>query len=175
MKTFKQLKIFTLLLFSVAMVTFSCKSDDDGGDGGSAAAGTIQAKVNGSNFQASGQLATAVYVSAGQTLTIYGTDMSGRNINLIVNGFDGSPGTYEIGGENLIFVVGTYTEASVSGSQSWVAPYEGSGVVGEISISEFSSTGSVKGTFRFRGRNQNDTSSFKEITDGAFNLSVQNY
>lgn len=175
MKNLKRLNILTLFIISAAMFSFSCKSDDDGGSGGSAAAGTIQAKVNGASFQASGQLATAVYVSTGQALTLYGTDMNGRNINLIINGFDGNPGTYEIGGDNLVFVTASYTEASMSGSESWVAPYEGGGVAGEIKIAEFSSTGSVKGTFRFRGRSQNNTGSFKDITDGSFNLSVQNF
>lgn len=173
MKSIQQLGFLVLLL--ITTLNFSCKSDDDGGGGGNAAVGTLSAKVDGSNFEASGQLATAAYVASGQALTLYGTDMSGRNINLIVNGFDGSPGTYEIGGDNLVFVVGTYTEANTSGAQSWVAPYEDSGVAGEIKISEFSTSGSVKGTFRFRGRNQENTSSFKEITDGAFNLTVQSF
>lgn len=173
MKSIQQLGFLALLIISI--FNFSCKSDDDGGGGGGASAGTISAKVDGSNFESSGQLASASYVAAGQALTIIGIDMSGRSINLIVNGFDGSPGTYDIGGDNLVFVVGTYTEGSVGGSQSWVAPYAESGVAGEINISEFSASGSVKGTFHFRGRNQDNTSSFKEITQGAFNLTVQSF
>lgn len=180
MKNLKQIIRCTALLLATTFFVFSCKSDDDGGtnNSGGAAAGTLQAKVSGAaDFQASGALATAMYVATGKTLTIYATDLTGRGIQIILNNYDGTTGTWEIpNGVGSIGVIATYTEGTSSGTgTSWVAPYAGSGKVGELKISEFSSTGSVKGTFNFKGRDQNNTSSFKDITNGSFNIGVKSY
>ncbi len=168
-----------ICLFSISLVFTSCKRDDDGGDaGGGTPEGTIQAKVSGtSDFKASGAMATATYVAAGKSLTIYATDLTGRAIQIILNNYDASTGTWDIpNGVGAIGVVASYIEASASGSSNtWSAPYSGSGKVGELKISEFSSTGSVKGTFNFKGRHTSDTASFKDVTEGSFNIAVKSY
>lgn len=180
MKNLKKISMYAVVLFATALIMFSCRKDDDGGDSGNApATGSLQAKVSGaSDFKAEGAMATATYVATGKMLTIYGTDLTGRAIQIIINNYDGSTGTWEIpNGVGAIGIVASYIEGSAnpSSSQTWVAPYSGSGKVGEVKISEFSSTGSVKGTFTFKGRNQNDSSSFKDVTEGNFNIGVKSY
>ncbi len=177
MKTFRKFSLLLIGLISFSLLFNSCRDDDDGGgDTGDTSAGTIKAKVSGSDFKADGQMAMATYVAQGKMLTIYGTDMSGRAIQIIINNYDSSTGTWKIpNGTGSIGVVGSYIEASTSGSQTWVAPYSGSGEIGEVKISEFAANGSVKGTFSFKARNQNDNSNFKEIKEGSFNLTVKSY
>lgn len=177
MKTIKQLNVLVLLLVSSAIFTFSCKSDDNGDGGGGAANGTVTAKVNGTGFTSMQMASTATRVSQGgaSVLTIQGSDASGKAINLIINGIDGT-GSYNIGGENLVFVTASYIETNINNpmnSQTWMAPYEGGAVVGEISISELTDN-HVKGTFHFSAKNSND-GSMRDITEGSFNLDVTNF
>jgi hypothetical protein len=172
MRNLKKLAFSCLILLTVV----ACKKDDDGGENGAAGDGIIQAKVGGTAWTSVKMSTSAQYVAAGKALTILGVDMGGKTVNLIINNYDGSTGTWQIpnsvGG---IGVVATYIEASISGSKTWVAPYAGSGVIGEIKISEFVKTGNVKGTFKFKARNQNDNTDFKDITEGSFNVKVNSY
>ena len=170
MKTLK----FSLLYLIFGLIAFnlsSCNKDDDGGDGGTAAPGTVKAKIDGSSFESSQLASQATLVDLGSTYTIniIGTDLSGNNLSLILNGVVG-PGTYVIGGDNMVSISGSYTEINTSTFQSstWQAPYEGGVEVGEINISEFSEE-NVKGTFSFTAKNSDDDS-FKSITKGAFNM-----
>jgi len=172
MKTLNKFLLAFLLIAGVA----ACKKDKNGGDGGNAAEGKVIAKVAGASF--SSMTATATYVSTGKMLTILGSDASGKAINLMINGYDEKTGTYEItNGGIAIAVTASYMEGNPtnpSASKSWQAPYSGSGVIGKVQISEFSKTGSVKGTFNFTGKYSSDNST-KEITEGAFNLKVTSY
>lgn len=154
----------------------SCKKDDGGGGGGSAGAGTIVAKVDGNNFT-SLEIASYASISSGNgatTVIIQGSDASGKAIMIGINGgFDG-PGTYEISDTN-VFVNSTYIEIDVNNpqnAQSWSAPYEGSGVVGEIKVSEKTDT-NIKGTFHYTAKNVNGDQSLKNITDGSFDLNFK--
>jgi hypothetical protein len=173
----KTLKHLTLLLMCFSLVTFSsCSDDDDGGDdggGGAAASGTITAQINGSSFTSLEMTSFASKVTGGgqTTLTMQGNTQS-QAINMIINGYDGV-GTYEISDSN-VFRIASYVEPNVSNpanSQTWSAPFQDSGVVGEINISEESDS-NIKGTFNFTCKNSNDGST-KNITDGAFNLNFQ--
>lgn len=173
----KTIYILTFLIISAAFSFTSCKSDDDNGGGGSAANGTVTAKVNGSTFTSMEMASQATRVSQNgvSVLTILGSDASGKAINLIINNLSGT-GTYNIGGENLVFVTASYVETNMNNpmnSQTWMSPYEGAGITGEINISELSDS-NVKGTFHFSAKNSND-GSMKEITEGSFNLSVTNF
>ncbi len=158
----------------VAVSLTSCKKDDDGGDvgGGQAGAGTIAAKVNGSNFS-SMEIASRATISTGggtTTLILQGSDASGKGIVITMNNFDGV-GTYEFSDSN-VFMVGTYIETDISNPQNsntWTAPYEGSGVVGEVKISQKTDT-AIKGTFNFTGKNVNGDNSLRNVTDGSFDL-----
>lgn len=173
MKTIKQIGLALAIIFSLTLS--SCGgSDDGGGGGGSAANGTIKAKVGSSNFTSMqiASFATKQQISgAGYTIILQGSDASGKAIQLILNGVDGQPGTYQISDTGNISAIGTYTEVNISNplnSQTWAAPYDDSGVVGSVTISEITDT-NIKGTFNFTGKNQDGTDT-KAITNGAFNL-----
>lgn len=175
MKTLKQ----TTYVFAIALALIftGCSKDDDGGGGGDAASGTIKAKVDGANFTSNSDFTTANTVNAGgtTTMTIQGTDNSGKGFMFIINGMDGT-GTYEIGsGVGGISIIASYVEANASNpidSQTWQAPFDDT-VAGQIQISELSDT-NVKGTFEFTCKNSNDDS-MKEITDGSFNVEVNSH
>jgi hypothetical protein len=174
MKTMKQFGL--VLTLALAVIFSSCSGDDDNGGGGSAAAGTIKARVGGANFTSLNMASFAMKQAIGSTymITLQGSDASGKAIQLILNGVDGQTGTFQIGTETTISAVASYTELNMSNpmdSQTWAAPYEDSGVVGSITISEITDT-NIKGTFNFRGKNQ-EGSDTKEVTNGAFNLNFQ--
>ena len=157
----------------VAVSLISCKKDDDGGGGG-AASGTVQAKVAGSNYKSDSALTSAIRTDANGTSSVIITanTMNGRNISLsIMGGFEGV-GSYNIGGGANVFGNASYTEIDVSNpsdAEIWSAPFDAT-VAGEINVSEVSDT-KIKGTFNFRGKN--DDGSFKEITEGSFNVDFQ--
>jgi len=169
MKNFK--KSILVLMAVVAVSLTSCKKDDDGGGGGGAASGVVQAKVSGSNYKSDAALTTAILTNSGGTssLTITANTMNGRNISLsIIGGFDGA-GSYNIGGGANVFGNASYTEIDVANpmdAEIWSAPFDES-VAGEINVSEVSNT-NIKGTFNFKGKNADG--SFKEITEGSFNV-----
>ncbi len=173
MKTLNKLFFGCLILLSVA----ACKKDDDGGDGGAAGDGVVQAKIGGASWTSIKMSTSAQYVSAGKALTMMGADASGKTINIIINNYDGSTGTWQIPNSvGSIGVVASYIEVNLGGTtKTWAAPYSGSGVIGEIKISEFSKTGNVKGTFKFKARNQADNTDFKDITEGSFNVKVTSF
>lgn len=173
MKTIKQFGLLAFLLISTSIFTFSCKSDDDGGGGGSAAEGTISAKVNGTQFNSMTMATTGTSVA--DMISISGTSTDGKNISITVNGIDGT-GTYQIGGGANISVAASYLETNISNpsnSQTWQAPYDDT-VAGEISFSEISST-KAKGTFSFECKNVNGDGSMRTVTEGSFNVNLQNF
>ncbi|MEZ4874144.1 MAG: DUF6252 family protein [Flavobacteriaceae bacterium] len=169
----KSIKILSFFLF-VSLVLVSCKKDDDGGGDPQAASGTLTAKVNGTSFT-SLEIATTANEVTGNgvtTITIQGSDANGKGVVMIINGYSGV-GSYEISDSNTIFNTATYIEANISNpanSQSWMAPFQNSGVAGEINISEKNDT-TIKGTFSFEAKNANDNST-KSITEGSFNMNL---
>lgn len=174
MKNLKKLAFSCLILLTVV----ACKKDNDGGNGGSAGEGTIQAKIAGSSWTSIKMSTNASYISAAKALTLMGTDASGKNITIIINGYDGTTGTWEIpNGVGGIAITASYVETNIANptaSKTYVAPYSGSGIIGKVQISEFSKTGSIKGTYNFKARNQKDSGDFKEVTEGSFNIKVNN-
>jgi hypothetical protein len=177
MKTMKQIGL--MLAFVVATVMSSCSGDDNGGSGGgSAALGKINAKAGSKNFKSYVASATKQAVGSTYMIAIQGSDEEGNAISLILNGVDGQPGTFKIGTETSISAVGTYTETEINMSNpmastftTWAAPYEDSGEVGSITITEITDT-NIKGNFQFKGKNQ-DGADMKQVSNGAFNLNFQ--
>ncbi|HMR17968.1 MAG TPA: DUF6252 family protein [Sphingobacterium sp.] len=172
MKTLRNSMYATLIVLTCIMLTTACKKDSEG-DGGSAKAGTIKAKVNGTAFESSAMLSAANRVTVGSstTVTVQGNDASGKTIMLIMLGLS-EPGTYAIGGAGgaNLTVTASYVEVNIANptaSQTWQSPYDSS-VAGEVTITELSSTG-IKGSFRFKGKN-NSSDFMVDITDGAFNM-----
>lgn len=173
MKTIKF--ICACFLVTSSLFVTSCSSDDDGGGGGSAAAGTITAKVDGSNVTT---LAMTTFASqVGSMLSIQGNTggTTSKAIVLNITTFDGV-GTYDIGGTlGLGQANASYTEIIVSNPMSpetktWGAPYTGGDKVGEVKVSEVTDT-HIKGTFYFTAKNSSDDST-KNITEGSFNVEL---
>lgn len=167
MKNFKHI----LIAVFVSLTFVACKSDDDAGEDGDAGAGTVAAKVSGSNFTSNSDFTVATQTQGGgsTTVRVQGSDNSGKGIVLMIGGFEGT-GTYEIGGGANIFVNASYVEANASNpqdSQAWQAPYDDT-VAGEINVTEINET-RVKGTFFFDAKNSNDDS-VKMITEGSFDV-----
>lgn len=169
----KTIKPFFYTILFLAVVSFTaCSKDDDGGDGGGAAEGTIKAKVDGSNFTTIAMTTSGQLVSAGGVVsfTMLGSNSDGKSMAFTIIGFD-NEGTYDIGGGANITVSASYIETNISNptdSKVWQAPYDSS-VAGKISFSEVTSD-RVKGTFNFKGKNVNGDGSIKNITEGAFNV-----
>ena len=115
MKTIK----LVILICIVGLAYASCKTDDDGGDGGNAAAGTVAATVNGESFTSSeiATMATQINAQGITTLNIVGSALSAgsaRTITLTIVGVDGE-GTYPIQvstDSGIIPATATYIEAS---------------------------------------------------------------
>ncbi|MDR6301850.1 DUF6252 family protein [Mesonia maritima] len=171
-------KLMYLFLGLSLITSISCSKDDDGGSSNNASNGIVKAKIDGASFSSSAQgtQASRVDNNGGITIAIVANDLnSGKNITLNINSIDGE-GTYDIGGDNLVFIVASYTEGNASdplNSQSWTAPYDEGGVAGEIKISELTDS-KIKGTFSFKGKNPNDDT-FKELTEGSFNLDITQF
>jgi hypothetical protein len=176
MKTIK----FICACFLVTSTFFvtSCSIDSDGGSGGSAAAGTIKAKVNGSNVTTLDITTFATQV--GSVMQIQGNTggTSSKAFVLYITTLNGV-GTYDIGGgvtglgqANVSYVETTVNLSNPTAPEikTWNAPYEGGEKVGEIKISEITST-NVKGTFFFTAKNVGDNST-KQITEGSFNINL---
>ena len=177
MRNFKQIMLF-VMIGSLLTFTSCSKSDDDGGAAGVAGEGTIAATIGGIAFTSLEIATTATLTSTptGDWLRIQGNDSDGNTIVLTVNPFDGI-GTYSVS-DASVFTTAIYTKIDVdinnptnSTSTNWVAPYENSGVVGEIKISEITDT-KVVGTFSFTGKNDNGSDT-KEIASGSFNVGIQ--
>lgn len=161
-----------LVALALIFTATSCSKDDDGGDGGTAASGTVKAKVDGSNYSSNPQLSMASQTTVGSTttVTVQGNDNSGKTIVLVINGVTGE-GTYQIGGGANVSISASYLEVNVSNpaaTQTWQAPFDDT-VAGEVKINELSST-KVVGTFNFTGKNVNGDNSTKAITEGSFNM-----
>ncbi len=172
MKTMKNTMYTVLIALALVFTMTSCNKDDDGGDGGNAAAGTVKAKVDGSNFSSNPQLSMATQTNAGGStiVTVQGNDNSGKAIVLVMNGLTGT-GTYNIGGGANISISASYLEVNVSNpadTQTWQAPFDDT-VAGEVKINELSSS-KVVGTFSFTGKNVNGDNSTKAISEGSFNM-----
>ena len=155
----------------------SCSSDEDGGSSGSAASGTLEAKVDGTTFKSLSISSSATVSNGGQNLVIIASNSDGNAFAFTILGYDGV-GTYQVGGGINIANSASYTETDVdinnpqnSTTEIWQAPYDDT-IAGEVKVSE--ETGSkVIGTFSFMCKNVNGDGSVKNITEGSFNLSKQ--
>ena len=172
MKSIKHLSFAILLALTTVLTSCSGSDGDGGGGGGNASLGTIVAKAGSTNFKS--MPAATIATRQASMLIIQGSDASGKALQLILMS-NGAVGTYEISQTAGISAIASYTVTNISNpmaSQTWAAPYEGSGVAGSITISEISDT-NVKGTFTFTGKNE-DGADTKAVTNGAFNVNFQN-
>lgn len=167
----KQPGYLMLFILACAIAMAACKKNEDGGPGGNAAPGTIEAKIGGSSFKSLKMttMANRVNVGGSSVITVQGNETSGKAIVMVINGVDGA-GTYQIGGGANISISASYTEVNISNptaTKIWQAPFDSS-VAGEIKIAELTDK-VIKGTFSFTAKNNSD-GSVKEVTNGSFNL-----
>lgn len=167
-KTIKHLCLAIVLATATLLTSCSSSDGDGGGGGGSTSLGTIKAKAGSTNFKSMTQATFAM--RQGGMIIIQGSDASGKAIQLMVTG--NATGTYEISNTG-ISNIGSYTEVNLNtmSSVTWAAPYENSGSVGSVTITELTDT-NVKGNFTFTGKNQNGADT-KAVTNGAFNVNFQ--
>ncbi len=169
-------KLTYLFLATLVLMTASCKTDDDGGNGGDAASGTLIATVDGDNYESEPAGTSATRVNAGGTTTIVlnaNSTAAGSNrvFAITMNGID-AEGTYDIGGGANISINALYIEASATNpnnaqTQTWQAPFNDT-IAGEMNIAEITES-KIRGTFSFTGQNTEDNST-RTITDGSFNI-----
>ncbi len=170
-----------LILSVVSLVTLtSCSKDDNGGDGGNAASGTLTAKVDGISYQSMEISSSATLATAGsvKNLVIIASNSDGNAFAITIFGYTGE-GDYKLTGADIAITnTASYTETNVnlsnptaSTTEVWQAPYDAT-EVGSVSVSEETET-NVKGTFSLMCKNVNGDGSVKNITEGSFNLSKQ--
>lgn len=174
MKTLHKLMyLFAAILLITAT---SCKTDDDGGNGGDAASGTLIATVDGDSYESEPTGTSATRVNAGGTTTIVlnaNSTAAGSNrvFAITMNGID-AEGTYDIGGGanisiNALYIEANATNANDAETQTWQAPFDDT-VAGEMNIAEITDS-KIRGTFSFTGQNAEDQST-RTVTDGSFNI-----
>lgn len=174
----RNLKQFMLLVMTMSLVSLSsCSSDDDGGSGGDAADGTLTAKIDGASFTSEELATSAVIVTsgAGRALNILAGDFDGLTFQIGLPTFDGE-GTYNVDSEDVILNSFVLIDVDVSNpqsptTQSWLAPYAGSGLAGTVSISSETAT-HIVGTFEMKIKG-GDNNSVINITNGSFNIELQ--
>lgn len=156
MKTIKQIG---LILFATIAVSLSSCSKSDGGSGGDAGSGTMKAKVNGTSVTTL-EITTFATISS-NVLILQGNTggTSSKAFYINVGSYNGV-GTYDIGGGTTGFgqATASYMEILVDPSNptafestTWQAPYEGGAKVGEVSVSEVTSS-NIKGTFHYMAK-----------------------
>lgn len=168
----------TFFLMLLSLVIFSgCKKDNEGGES-PAENGTIQATVEGSSFKSVkiATFATKTTAEGTTTLIIQGNtgETDAKAIVITIFGFEGK-GVYKFGEQMVPIVTGSYSEIKIDLDNPnnpeikfWNAPYEDSGVAGEIEVTKLSET-NIEGVFNFKAKN-NDDGSFKTVNSGSFNI-----
>ncbi|RMB56502.1 hypothetical protein EAX61_13900 [Dokdonia sinensis] len=171
----KTLKFLMVAFIATTVLSLqSCKSDDDGGDAGSASNGTVTASVDGASYTSDAMGTSVSQVTAnGMTTTLITSNefSSSRNITLTLQGVD-AEGTYIIGGGANISIVASYIEANASNptdTQIWSAPFD-ENASGEVNIVTITDS-KIEGTFEFTARNPDDESTVS-VTNGSFNLDL---
>lgn len=179
MKTLKRIGL--VLTMALVTVMTSCSSDDNGGGGGFSGPATgsfVNAKVNGANFSATGQVVQGAYESGNivlQGLAVNGTNSSSMAIQLYKAG-GLTVGTYNVGPDQT-GDVGLLSYTTVTSAMSTVTYVSGAcaNASGTIEITFIDDT-KIEGTFSFTGvelRDNDDCSGgTKNVTNGSFRLEL---
>lgn len=174
----KKIKQFGKIAFLALALTFvSCSSDSDGSSTTTGGDGTISGKVDGKTVS-SNSLATIASLSGGggfQMLSVSGTDLGGDGFTITISGYTGV-GTYQATSDTDKLAVCSYIDFDMNNPQNtnnvWTSPYDIEGTSGSVVITEQTDT-RVKGTFSFKGAN--NTGSFKNVTNGTFNVKLTKF
>jgi hypothetical protein len=165
---------FKILLVLIAFTAISCSSDDDSGNGaGTAGNGQVVATIDGTSFQSISQGTQAVRVtnSGITSITITAINLNGQALNIFLTSNNIEATSYDFTDASGSLVSASYTivDTQTFESTSYASPYENSGDVGTITITELTDTG-IKGTFQFDMSNQDMPTDIKSVTNGSFDL-----
>ncbi len=154
----------SLILIFIAIITFSCSSDDDNSSNDDNAQGsqdgTIIAQVDGEDFE-SIEAVTFATIQSG-VLNISGTNSNGDFISFLINNFDAA-GTFNLSGFTL---EGTAVYLPNDETTFYSSVNEGGS--GSITISEYDEdAGTISATFEFIAVRASDSDTV-EITNGSF-------
>ncbi len=171
MKTIK----LVILVCIVGLMYTSCSTDDGNDSGDTAAEGRMVAKIDGANFESMeiATSATAISTAGVTAMIIRGGDATGKTIVMNINAFDGV-GDYNIDSELTILNTAQYIIPDVNNPANttfYGAPYEDSGMVGNIDITVSTDT-KVEGTFSITVREPDGGVGTISITEGAFNINL---
>ncbi len=166
----KKIKMtFAAVLTAVTLIATSCSSDDGGAGGGSNLDTYISAKVDGqtfTTFSAAG-VAASTALRANDLIQVTASSMQGTattDINTISIALFGvtAPGTYEVGPNSdhtLAFLDGE-TQLSYDTSSC-------SGATGTITVTTLNES-KIEGTFSFTGKDDDNCSAQRVVTQGQF-------
>lgn len=162
MKSFK----FSILFSLIAILTFSCGSDDDNSNSDDdnqeivGQSGVITAQVNGIDYESDIDTTTATVLD-GQ-LTIAALNPEGELLTIIITDFEGD-GPYVLDGFDTAVGLFAPTGSDLGGTTA-----EGDGG-GSITITDFEEGGdTISGNFSFIAIRTLTNNTVFEITDGSF-------
>ncbi|RZJ30934.1 MAG: hypothetical protein EOO48_03625 [Flavobacterium sp.] len=166
----KSIKILGKCLFvSLSMLALSCSSSDDGGSGGGGTPTStmIKAKVNGTQYQ--------TFSVQGVSAGIATTSGTGESRLIMISGSNDMSGNTAFAIDLIgINATGDYTinpdSDSVMSFEMGGIAYDTSGcgnATGTIKITMLNEEG-IKGTFSFTGKDDENCSNSKAVTEGSF-------
>lgn len=154
----KTAKLLLFVFIAVGLSLGSCKKKDDENADPSLSGGSLSARIDGADWNAS--LAVQAVNSNG-VLSVTGSDASSKQLQITVINPTGA-GEYQLGGNMTNQNSGRWT-AGVNTNQTYTTTVGlGSGTV---NISELTDT-NVKGTFSFTAANSDEEQ--VSVTDGTF-------
>ncbi len=160
-------KIGLIALMALTVVFNSCSSDDDnGGTGGTGSGSFLHAKVDGTQFKAEvmGQPtvgATRIGSGPAQIISVIGGIMDGTNVSISLLGVT-EAGTYELSPDSDSVIAYTTAGGAAAYGTGICA-----GATGQIKITTLTAE-KIEGTFTFTGKDGENCSSSKSITNGSF-------
>lgn len=167
MKTIKRISL--VLALTVSTIFSSCGGSDDGGGSSTPSGGFVKAKVDGSNFSASGQFVIGQIAQG--NFGMQGVLTNGTSIFINVFALDGTleTGVYDLGANNDSQTLGSLSYNVFQGTTATI--YDSLGCdtgTGTVEITFIDAT-KIEGTFSFSGKNiETCTGAAKNVTNGQF-------
>lgn len=167
MKTIKRIGFMAFAALTLAVT--SCSSDDSSGGTGSSLDNYVNGKVDGTLFETFSMngFSAGTSVKNGTMVTITGTAMESvgstnvKTMTILLMDVTGT-GTYQIGPDSDSVLSYFDSAASISWDTS-----NCSGATGTVTVTTFNDQ-KIEGTFNFTGKDDDNCSSQKVVTEGSF-------
>ena len=165
MKNVQKFGLVAFMAFAVSL-TSSCSNDDDNNSSGGGSGSYLEAKVDGTQFKAEVQGHSTVGASrigsgTSQIISVIGAVMDGSNISINLQGITAA-GTYELNQDSDSVIAFT-----TSGGSAAYGTGICDGATGTLKITTLNDE-KIEGTFSFTGKDGENCSSSKAVTDGKF-------